>query len=153
MLRENDGDGHHPRSNDCSPIRWLGWGRGAVWPFDTVLNPPDASAVIVKVYPSLLKKKAAARKHEHEILGCIQVRVNVHTFARPNANGALVPTFADIPSLTPMNAGGWRPRRLPRSALATKKFLRAQHPCHPLCRDDSTRGRGPDTALGTHRTP
>ena len=75
-------------------------GRGAVWPFDTGLRVPDASAVIAEVYPSLLKKQVAAHRHDHEILDRAQVRVNAEAFARLDAGGGLAPLFADVSSLT-----------------------------------------------------
>ena len=96
-------------------------GRGAVWPFDTGLNVPDASAVIAEVYPSLLKKKVDARRHDDEILDRAQVRVNAETFARLDARGGLAPLLPARPHSPRPNAMWWRPKRPGSSASATKK--------------------------------
>ena len=76
-------------------------GRATLWPFDTGLIAPDAPAVIAEVYPSLLKREVAARKHSDEIPDCAQVRVNADAFARLDARGGLAPLFAGTPLLTP----------------------------------------------------
>ena len=76
-------------------------GRGALWPFDTGLIPPDAPAAIAEVYPSLLKEEVAARKRGDEISDRAQVRVNADAFARLDIRGGLVPLFAGTPLLAP----------------------------------------------------
>ena len=75
-------------------------GRAAVWPFDTGLVAPDAAAVFAEVYPSLLKREIAVRRHPGEILDCAQVRVNADAFARLDTRGGLAQLFTGAPSLT-----------------------------------------------------
>ncbi len=75
-------------------------GRAKVWPFETGLQPPAASAVIAEVYPSLLRAEVGARRREDEILDRAQVRVNAEAFARLDAGGGLAPLFAGAPGLT-----------------------------------------------------
>ena len=60
-------------------------GRAAIWPFETGLRAPDATAVIAEVYPSLLRGEVRARQGEKEILDSAQVRVNAEAFARLDA--------------------------------------------------------------------
>ena len=76
-------------------------GRAAIWPFETGLRAPDATAVIAEVYPSLLRGEVRARQGENEILDSAQVRVNAEAFARLDAGGWLAPLFAGAPHLTP----------------------------------------------------
>ena len=75
-------------------------GRAAIWPFQTSLRTPDASAVVAEVYPSLLRAEVRARRGEDEILDGAQVRVNAEAFARLDAGGGLAPLFAGAPGLT-----------------------------------------------------
>ena len=76
-------------------------GRAAIWPFETGLRAPDATAVIAEVYPSLLRGEVRARQGENEILDSAQVRVNAEAFARLDAGGGLAPLLAGAPHLAP----------------------------------------------------
>ena len=74
-------------------------GRLAVWPFDTGLRAPEASAVLCEIYPALLRKEVKERKNEGEIPDAAQVRVNAEAFARLDALGGLSPLFEGAPFL------------------------------------------------------
>ena len=74
-------------------------GRLAVWPFETGLRAPEASAVIAEIYPSLLRREIEERKYEGEIPDAAQVRVNAEAFARLDALGGLGPLFEGAPYL------------------------------------------------------
>lgn len=79
-------------------------GRGAVWPFDTGLQPPNTRGtplVLAEIYPSLLRKEVAARRGDGEVLDRAQVRVNAAAFARLDRQGGLAPLFGGAPSLGP----------------------------------------------------
>ena len=76
-------------------------GRAKIWPFETGLRVPESQAVIVEVYPSLLKKQIDARKAIGEIPDRAQVRVLAEAFARLDAGGCLAPLFIGSSCLTP----------------------------------------------------
>ena len=79
-------------------------GRGAVWPFDTGLQPPntrEAPLVLAEIYPSLLRKEVAACRGDGEVLDRAQVRVNAAAFARLDRQGGLAPLFGGAPGLGP----------------------------------------------------
>ena len=79
-------------------------GRGAVWPFDTGLQPPDTREtplMLAEIYPSLLRKEVAERRGDGEVLDRAQVRVNAAAFARLDRRGGLAPLFEGASGLGP----------------------------------------------------
>ena len=72
-------------------------GRIAVWPFEGGLRPPDAPAVLVEVYPSLLKDDVAACD---AIVDRAQVRVNAKALSALDAEDGLAPLFGGPATLT-----------------------------------------------------
>ena len=73
-------------------------GRIAVWPFEGGLRPPDTPAVLVEVYPSLLKDDVAACGDA--ILDRAQVQTNAKAFSALDAEDGLAPLFRGLPTLT-----------------------------------------------------
>lgn len=79
-------------------------GRGAVWPFDTGLRPPNTRKtplVLAEIYPSLLRKEVGERRSDGEVLDRAQVRVNAAAFGRLDRRDGLAPLFAGAPGLGP----------------------------------------------------
>ena len=72
-----------------------------VWPFDTGLCiDPDAQAVLVEIYPSLLRVQIAARQKEGEAKDRAQVRILAEAFARLDARDDLAALFRGPETLT-----------------------------------------------------
>ena len=79
-------------------------GRGAVWPFDTGLQPPETCKtplVLAEIYPSLLGKQVGECQRDGEILDRAQVRVNATAFARLDRRDGLAPLFRAACDLKP----------------------------------------------------
>ena len=75
--------------------------RVRVWPFDTELcMDPNAQAVVVEIYPSVLRAQIDARREEGEVKDRTQVRVLAKAFARLDARDELAPLFCGPSTLT-----------------------------------------------------
>ncbi len=72
----------------------------SIWPFQTGLCVPDASVIIVEIYPSLIRHSIDRKRNEDEILDRAQVRVNAEAFASLDAQGDLALLFKGDINLT-----------------------------------------------------
>ncbi|MHA3914788.1 precorrin-8X methylmutase [Halovulum sp. GXIMD14793] len=113
--------------------------RIAVWPFDTGLAPPRASATLAEIYPSILAKTIATHCAPDDILDAVQVRVLAQAFAACDAKSDLSDMFS-LPELTGFDRKivateeGWI------LGLGHHDRLASAHPQPPNCSASSDTG-------------